>query len=180
MNAELVSLESGEDPFTLVYDTLACTIQDCHEIKRLVKKGNIVTFKTNDPLRNPPQKGNLPELVIGTTGNVSGNLKANTSSAQVTRHYEFMVTTGSYLLTKYAQPVEFAIFACAVNWCAYLGGLKWKEKGFVKTVKFVDSTTGLSDSRLNRGITGWTSVSTIAVDMYFSLNDLKELSHARA
>lgn len=167
------------DPYSLVYASLCTHVTAQDSIRRLVKPKNFIYFNTKDPLRDPPQKGNLPELMIATAGNASGNFQANNTSSRVNRIYQFMVTSGTYDLITVQQPIEFALFAALSNWCRALSGLKWCDKPFVKTVKYVDGSTGLTDSRLNRGINGWTGVTNLSVEMYFLTQDLKDLSNVR-
>ncbi len=167
------------DPFSMVYVSLCKQVAAQDTVRKMVKERNIICFDEKDPLRDPVQKGNLPELMIATSGNPSGSFKANTSSAKVTRIYQFMITSGTLNLVRLQQPIEFAVFAALTQWCSCLPELKWCGTQFVKAVRYTDTITGMTDPRLNRGIKGWNSITAISVEMYFPLHLLKEFSNVR-
>ena len=165
------------DPFSKLHDAIASIVSNSQAFRALVKEVNFIDFdeEKKQPIRSNVQGGNLPEVMLTCTGNIEGNLSNSTTSTKLVRQWQFLVSTGDLRIKRLLNPVEFAITAAMSNWPEFVK-LKWKDKSFVKAVRFVNSVTGISDAKLNRGIEGWSAVITLNFDLYFRTTDLQGIN----
>ena len=162
------------DPYTKVYNRIESLLKESERVSESVKSANIIAFNDKQqPIVDNPQHGQLPEILIVSSGMAEGNLKNTSSSSKVVRKYSLIVSTGDLRITKYLLPIEWAITCALTNWNKQFGSLTWNDKAFVKRVNVTDSDIGINDDDRNRGIKGWSELLTVEVEMHFSTIDMQ-------
>jgi hypothetical protein len=164
------------DPFTLVYNALDSLLWASSEVRSLVRPGNRLSFnstKTLNPIKDEVSESDLPEMILEITS-LTGNLFATSSSSEVTRQFQVLLSTGNMQATQMLLPLEFAVFAAMANWKSVLLALRWidPDRAFVTRANLVSAECGIRDIEKNRGLTGWSAIWTVDIRMDFKTSDL--------
>lgn len=169
------------NPFSMVFSALWTALLNHPKFTTDVKDRNRIRFDSEtdrDPLKDQVQAADLPEVaIIASTGN--GNLHDTSSSTKMVRQYALMVSTGDYRYSEILSRVEWYMLAALLGWKSQIATVEWNGQKFVKRVNIVSTQAGMSDPRLNRNITGWSTVWAVEVEMHFNTADLlSELTDA--
>jgi hypothetical protein len=162
------------DPFSLVYDALWTLAENSVVLTELVRVGNRIKFNHTghfDPIKHEASEGDLPELVLVSTG-CDGNLNQTSCSSMFTRRYEWLLATGDLSVVNRLLPLEFALFCAMSDWPAVVNALQWNGKPFCKRTGLTNVNNGLTDPERNRGIRGWSAIWSLEVEMHFMTSEL--------
>ena len=160
---------SEKDPITLVYEKIWEILESGTRIQALVKEGNRI--KLNDWRNRAPFKeriaaGDLPELtIISVNGNV--HLNKTTTGSMFTQRFRIVISSGEQRIDPGIFPVKFAVISAMADWVAQLATVVWKGEKIAPVCRMLDFVDGLSDTDLNRGILGWSTLMLLEVEMYF-------------
>ncbi len=168
---------SDVDPYTQVIRALWLIVEDVSDFGKLVKPGNRIRFdgSDRDPVKGDVSEADLPEVLIfasNTTPNTPGT--TSSSFAELVT-FEIQVASGDQRLSHKHFPVMWALtraFANVGGTLARLRTLTWNDEVFVNMVRVTGTTTGISETDLNRVIKGWAGTVTVDVLMIFRLSSL--------
>lgn len=163
-----------QDPLSQVYDLLWDLVEASPLVKSYVRVGNRIKF--NDPSwiskeKSEVSSADLPEMILVVT-QLTGRLRATSSSSSVLMKLEWLLSTGDINATRGILPLLWAIFAALANWPATSESMTWAGKTFVKRIDLVDATVGLTDSEKNRGVRGFSSIWACEVEMFWGTTDV--------
>jgi len=161
-----------EDPFTITYDALWDMVEDSQPLMDLLRPGNLVKLSDRQPIKDRLADADVPELLLVPTG-ASPLLRRNSSSAQCTRTYSWIITTGDMRVRNRLFPVEWALFSAMTSYCLVLNQLVWDNTRFVENCQLLTATDGETVQENNRGLKGWSAVWTCQVQMVFNLAQLQ-------
>ena len=163
----MTAVQRELDPFNAVYDAV-WTMLNAHEgFTDLCKVGNRETFGTGasvDPDRAIASEGDMPLLGIIPAGGTA-NLLATSSESAFTEKYQAVVITGDKRIGTKLNPLRWQIIRALSNWITELTGFKWNDRDFCVTLLQVADTSTAID--VTKGVTGWTAVISIHVDIRF-------------
>jgi hypothetical protein len=158
------------DPFTQVHRAIAKAILADARVAEQVKANNVVTWdNTRGPIKERLTTADLPELQL-RAGTLAVNLGSKSCGTELTRAYSLVLNTGEQQLSVNLYPLEWALIGVAyrLKFEYLLSGLLYKKRSFVTDCNIVSAEAGLSSADDNRGITGWTALWTLEVQMNFS------------
>lgn len=166
-----------DNPFSGVYSALWRLVDDSTRMSSLVRLGNRIRYDHSTP--GPSAKAqisnaDLPELVLISTGS-SGNIHQTSSTSSFIRTYEWLLSTGQQSMTNSLLPVEWALFCALENWKHVITQLTWPNEHwyFVKRMSLMSVANGLADGDRNRGMTGWSAIWSVEVEMHFKSADMR-------
>lgn len=165
----------ADDPMSMVYDALWELAEAWTPLTSLVKVGNRIKFSgdNRDPVKRQVSDADLPELVLGCTAFSPHMLRTSCgSSMDVT--FEWMISAGDQRLDAALFPVVWELHRAMIGWMEVLAALTWKSKQFVKLTRALTGNVGMSNPELNRGITGWSSIWSCELQMWFQTVDLQQ------
>ncbi len=139
-----------------------------------VAAGNRVKFTSADraPAKDEVSSADLPEVrLVPTVGTPHTERTSNSSS--VVKRWEVQVSTGDQRLDVAAFPLEWEVLRAMHDWRTRLVTLEWAGKKYVKRCQCVESSVGVSNSDLDRGIRGWSTIMVLEVEMWFGHDDLR-------
>lgn len=158
------------DPFTLVYDATWACAQEHPSFDSLIAAGNRVKFDDRSPYHDRYRAADVPELALTSEGG-SYNLRASSSSTQVTRRYDWVLTTGDMRLSV-LNPLSWMLLQSMTRLFAQLRALTWEGEQFVTRCQTLSARDGESEAARLANIRGWTSVQSFEIDMHFSTTEL--------
>lgn len=164
-----------KDPFTLVYDALWELLEAHEGFTDLVRLRNRVKFSGADrsPIKETISPADVPEVRLVCVGGTP-HIQRTSGSSSCTKVFEVQLASGDQRYDESLFPVEWEIYKALSKWQITLQGLLWRGKPFVKLVRPVGSSIGVSVLDMSRGIGGWTSVWAVEAEMWFTTAELQE------
>lgn len=161
------------DPFSIVYKSIWDCAESSEHVTSLVKLRNRIRLDQANQFPTKPTVSDtdLPELALMLNGGIF-KLNATSSSTHMTKNFAWMITTGQTIVNQRILPVEFALARAMKNWHTQIANATWNGKQFIHRVVLGDISEGVSDPERNRGLTGWSALITISVEMTFQTGDL--------
>lgn len=164
-------------PTVALYTKLADLVFTRPEILNVCPVGNQIRYDKNEtnPQKRNVASADLPEIQLVPDGYAS-NLTASSGNTNVTFRYQFLMSSGDFRFKHYLAPVTWYVISALSEWCEPtigITGLQWNSQNFVKNLSLIDATDGVSDSRLNRGIEGFSEILRFEVLCYFTRTSLK-------
>lgn len=145
------------DPFSIMYDSLIASVESAE----FIQPGNLIKLNKVNPLKTSIVAGDTPELILRLTSGTSP-LTASSSEWESTIQWEWILTTGSYLVKDILFPNLWSLWIATGKWAKNTaGGLQFDSRTFIKNVAITDNTTGESNPEANRAIKGFVSLMTI-------------------
>lgn len=162
------------DPFTQVYNALWEMLETRSVINKMVRLGNRIRLdgKNRDPIKNSVGVRDLPEILI-VPGNSAPHIQRTSNSSTCLETIEIRVSTGDQRIHELLYPLKWEIYRALATWATKLQSLMWKNKTFVRLAKPVSASDVVTDSDLNRGVIGWSTIWACEVEMWFSTADLQ-------
>lgn len=146
---------STDNPFSQVYDALWGLLESHEGFTGLVRVGNRIRYDAaRDPDKDVHTTTDLPEVRLVPTGGTP-LVQTTTSSTQIKLTYEIQVSSGDLRLDAALYPVAWEILCAVTKWHDELRKLTWRGNRFVVHGRAVSLETGISDSDVARGISGW-------------------------
>lgn len=170
------------DPFTLVYDNLLDIVKQSKGLEIIVAslRDKIISLNTkqgNNAIQSEPTAATLPEIILASN-TVSGNFNFASNAVQITRLYQFLISTDAGALGETIYPLEWGI-SCAMVDAQYdvrLRELAWHNYKFVKALQLGAVTSGESNADANRGIQGWAAIWQLNVNMLFPQSMMRQFN----
>ena len=153
------------DPFSLIHDALYDIISKSNAVRLAIasyKKNLISGNERRLPRLDSVQISDLPEIYMTTTG-LTGQVSFSSNTIDLTRTFEFRITTGEQRPNKLLYPVEFALL-CALteaNFGQVLRQLIWEDQRFVVDVELTGVEEGMDLPEDNRGIKGYVALFSV-------------------
>ena len=167
------------NPIIQVYEALWQLLEADSDFTELVKAGNRVKYSTVDgveprvkPVKEIMQDADLPEVRIVSVS-AEPHLQRTSNGSSMQRTFSLQIATGDLRYSEKLWPVEWAALRALSRWAETLLALTWNGKTFVKLVRPGAISEGRAESDLNRGISGWSTIWAITVDMWFTTSDLQ-------
>ena len=161
----------GDNPFTLVYNSIWNLLLARPNFVQHIKHGNRISFVGQNPNAQFTKEFNklsadFPEVQITVEGATPAP-NDTSSSSKLSRTYAIMLHTDGATLDPFVFPVEWEIFQALAAWRFTVSALEYKGERFVKNVAPLPVTNAYSlDAAQN--VRGWVAVWRARVDMYFS------------
>lgn len=149
--------DTGEDPFTTVYNRLWDLLENNGELASLVKIGNRIK-STKDAAKKTYSNADLPELRIEPSGGKCEIKKTNTTMP-ITQNFSVVCTTGDLRVHKSFLPVKWALLNALTDTIGNLG------LSFVRHIALTDVVDGANSERFP----GWNTAFEISVEMWFKI-----------
>lgn len=159
------------DPISLTHDALWSAAEAHPTLKDMVRQGNRIKFDKRHGLRSSVQAGDVPELVLFATG-CRGGLRMSSSSASLTRQFDWIITTGDMRIKDFLYPLSWALFEAMVAVPPTLMQLQWNNQRFVSKANTLLGRDGESNASRQSNVRGWSTVQSIEVDMFFKTSTL--------
>lgn len=163
----------ASNPFSLVFDALWDLFETNTELTDLVRPGNRIKYNSTDnrdPVKAEVQDADMPEVILITDGFTS-NLYHTSTSTSCKRSYAFVINTGDLRVNYRLNAVEWELFVAMLRWKDVLTSLTWNGLNFVKSVRMLTVSEGLSDNQ-QRLMRGWAALWRCEVEMHFKTADL--------
>lgn len=160
---------AATNPLTPVYKALWTILEAGDDFPDLVAVGN--RLKNVDghgtPLKHGAQAADFPAVYIELVSGLFVNDWTN-SGAHVKKKFNIKAVTGNMQVDDVLY-LEWAIFDAMSNWKSTLTALKWDEKVYVKHCAIGgDNENTTKERELTRSETGWATILSGEVWMYFS------------
>jgi len=174
--------DPANNPFSMVYTTLADLVWSYPDVQEHIRPGNYVRYdlpQQRDPLKDNITPGDMPEVVLMDQASTA-NIHSSSSTSMTRRVYSWMISTGDYRVTYSLCDIEWIIWVAMADWQSVLGQLKWpigSYCSFCKKLDVIETTSGLLVSEQNRNLKGWSSIWQVAVEMHFRTADLYDEMH---
>ena len=152
------------NPFSIAYNGLWQLAEDDMGLRALVRSENRIKFDSFNPIKQNIADADVPELILVPAGG-DPNLINTSDTTKIVKRYNWLLSTGSNQQGQFFD-IEWALTRAMLRWPDLT--LLWKNKSFVKSVKIVSITEGLSDAERNRGINGWSGILSMSLEMHFS------------
>jgi len=184
-------VSTSNDPFSQV-DRALWDLLEAHEgFTDRVRSGNRIKFSgggSRSPMKDQVSEADLPEVRLIPTGGTP-TLEIDSHTCQVVRRWEIQIATGDQRVDEAGDltgtdkaygasllPVEWEILRAMQGWRDVLRALNWpadeENKPFVLVHKCQPFTDGTTNTDLNRGIKGWSTVWGLEVYMAFLTSDM--------
>jgi len=161
------------NPFTLTYNALYNAALQNEILQRYIRAKNFVRLDNKKLKQTGVNTADLPELLL-TQQSVSGQIIATSSSTALQVQYVFAAAIGSWDLAELTSEIQWGLITTSASWCAELGALKWNDLHFINNVELGEVAITLTDTTVNRGISGWSLFWPLKVSMRLSTNELRE------
>lgn len=161
----------GDDPFTLVYNSIWNLLLARPAFVESVKEKNRISF-VNDGGGTQFTKdfnklaADFPEVQI-VVETASPHTNNTSSSSMIRRTYAIMVSTDGATLNPGLFPVEWEIYQAMAGWRTSVTALEYLGERFVKAIRLQQVTTGYTIGNA-QVVKGWASAWRAEVDMHFS------------
>ena len=161
----------GDNPFTLVYNSLWNLLLSRPAFVQSVKQGNRISFVGQNPSTQFTKEFNklsadFPEVQI-VVEQVTPQTNDTSSSSKLSCVYAIMLHTDGATLDPFVFPIGWEIFQALQGWRTTVSALTYMDELFVKNVATLPVNNAYSlDAGQN--LKGWASVWRARVDMYFS------------
>lgn len=164
---------SEQDPATQVYNALWDMLEAHKGFTDLVRVGNRIKMsgRKRRPIKDEVSEADLPEVRIIPAGG-EPHVQRTSNGSSLVKRFAIQVSTGEEVVDVKLFPVEWEIYRAMSKWAVTLQALKWNGRSFVNLARPLEITEGVSDSDLNRGIVGWSTVWMCEVIMWFTTADL--------
>lgn len=161
------------NPLVQVYDALVDLLRSREKLRGMVRVGNVIRLTGDDrlPFKEETLSADYPELRVITTEAIP-HLQRTSNSTTIVKRYEVQISTGDQRV-ELLLAIEWEIHRALSSWSAELSGLTWMDKTFVKLARPTQVQDGVSNVDLNRGVTGWSSIWTYEVEMWFTTTDMQ-------
>lgn len=161
------------NPLVQVYDSIVDLLRSRERLRGMVRVGNVLRLTGDDrsPFKEETLSADYPELRVITT-DATPHLQRTSNSTTIVKRYEVQVSTGDQRV-ELLLAIEWEIHRALSSWSTGLGELTWMDKQFVKLARPTQVQDGVSNVDLNRGVTGWSSIWTYEVEMWFTTTDMQ-------
>lgn len=174
------------DPFSQVERAL-WTMLEAHEgFTDRVRSGNRVKFSggnSRSPMKDEVSAADLPEVRIIPAGKVE-QLEIDSTACHVAGTWQIQIATGDQRTDEAGDlagsdkaygasvfPVQWEILRALQGWRTHIKTLTWSGETFVTAFKIGGPTSeGTTDTDLNRGVKGWSSILSVTVFMHFAVS----------
>jgi hypothetical protein len=160
----------ADNPIRLIYDALWDLLEANSLFASHARKTIKFTGTAMHPELDSVSEADLPEVRI-----VLGGLKPHpyntSSSSRLTVTYRVQVATGEMLFASVLD-MQWIVYAALHNWKTHIETLEWNGKTFAKKLTTDEVQDTDSNSKLNRGIRGWSTVWQGTVDCWFDSSDV--------
>ncbi len=162
-----------QNPLIQTYDSMVDLLRSRESLRGMVRLGNVLRLTGDDrmPFKEETLTSDYPELRIITTDTVP-HLQRTSNSTSIVKRYEVQVSTGDQRV-ELLLAIEWEVHRALSSWAATLLALTWSDKTFVKVARPTQVQDGVSNVDLNRGVTGWSSIWTYEVEMWFTTTDMQ-------
>lgn len=161
------------NPLVQVYGALVDLLRSRERLRGMVRVGNVLRLTGDDrsPFKEETLSADYPELRVITT-DATPHLQRTSNSTTIVKRYEVQISTGDQRV-ELLLAIEWEIHRALSSWSTKLSGLTWMDKKFVKLARPTQVQDGVSNVDLNRGVTGWSSIWTYEVEMWFTTTDMQ-------
>lgn len=162
----------ADNPFSLVYLKLWDMLETSSMVTNLVRVGNRQKFDSNYGPKPVTIDVDKPELILQPESFIA-DLKATSSTTDITKDYTLFISTGNWDLDKYFNSLSWELIRAVLQWDTQLVALKWNEKSFVREMALTEAEEGTEQDEESRQPQGWAAVWRIQVMMQFLTTDLR-------
>lgn len=161
---------SDLDPITQVHNAIWELLLAHPPFADAVKEGNRILFTgtSRGPIKDEVSTADLPEVRLVPAG-AATQLQRTSNGSSLVKRFAIQVRTGEQRVDAGLYPLEWEIYRALADWTTVLLALKWSDYCFVKLCRPI----GFAESLESNGITGWVSVWSCEVEMWFSTASLK-------
>ena len=162
------------DPFTQVHNALFGLLTSWTNFSNAVVEGNRITFTGDDrdPIKDQVSEADLPECRLVPVGGEPA-VQRTSSTTTIKRRWVIELATGDQRVDFRLLPLEWEIFRALTRWQGVITTLTWHSKPFVVTALPMSVQDAVTNTDLNRGIIGWTTIWACEVEMAFQTTDMR-------
>jgi hypothetical protein len=151
----------SDDPFSLTYDALVGMLQEHADLTALVKVGNMVSLSGTNraPFKAEVMAADLPELRLVPTGGVF-QYHGPSGKCKFTKNFSLEIATGEQRITEATSiyPVQWQAIRALAAWQTVFPTVLHNGAAFLTSLLAWDVQEGVTNTDLNRGIKGWSTV----------------------
>ncbi len=169
-----MALLLADNPIRLVYAAIWEMLEAKTEFTNLVKIGNRIKYTNTTGDRAPDKDtvsdADLPQVRVTHTGIIPHLFRVTGGSSLVIR-WETEVASGDQRFATELD-VAWAIYRAMTGWATHIQTLTWKDETFARLYRAQENDADFMKVNADRGISGWSSLWTGEVEMWFSTTQL--------
>ena len=163
-----------DNPIQQVYDAIWHLIESNEELTELVKLNNRIRFEDRDPMKDEISTSDLPEIRLVPVGG-SSSQGISSSQDRLIKRFRIDISSGTQDVSELFE-LEWRLFCALSPWQEVLYGLTLNGCKFVIACRGLSIREGITQSDLNRGIRGWSSMWECEIEMFFNKSSLSSMT----